>query len=139
MLAQSGQLTALCAHITVGLRGVHDVIDLIREPMIENVSSPSHLRPALQALLAELSDPGLGSRAMIRALLMQCVIDMLRKRLSKNGSALRWMAALADPSMWNALKAMLDAPGDDHSVESLANIVGMSRATFAKRFIFRLH
>ena len=44
------------------------------------------------------------------------------------------MAALADPSLWNALRLMLDALGDPHSVESLADSVGMSRAAFAKRF-----
>ncbi|WP_299962468.1 AraC family transcriptional regulator, partial [uncultured Roseobacter sp.] len=131
---ESGQLTALCAHVTVGLRGVTDIIDVIREPMIEDVSSPSHMRPTLQALLAEISAPSLGSRAMIRALLMQCVIVMLRKRLTENESTFRWMAALADPSIWNALKVMLDQPGDAHTVERLAEHVGMSRAAFAKRF-----
>lgn len=132
--ADSGQLTALCAHVSVGLRGVTDIIDVIREPMIENVSSPSQMRPALQALLAEVSNPQLGSRAMIRTLLMQCMIEMLRKRLTDNDSALRWMSALADPSLWDALKVMLDNPGDNHTVESLAESVRMSRAAFAKRF-----
>ncbi len=130
----SGQLTALCAHVSVGLRGVSDVIDVIREPMVENVSSLSQMRPALQALLGEVSNPQLGSRAMIRVLLMQCMIEMLRSRLSNSESALRWMAALADPSIWNALKMMLDNPGGNHTVESLAESVRMSRAAFAKRF-----
>lgn len=130
----NGQLTALCAHVSVGLRGVADVIDLVREPLIENVSSSSRMRPALQALLVEVSNPGLGSRAMIRALLMQCMIEMLRKRLADADSALHWMAALADPSVWNALRSILDAPGNNHTVESLAESVGMSRSAFAKRF-----
>ncbi len=131
---ESGQLTALCAHVTVGLRGVTDIIDVIREPMIENVSSPSEMRPILQTLLVEVSNPRLGSRAMIRTLLMQCMIEMLRKRLTQSDSALRWMAALSDPSIWNALKSMLDNPGAPHTVESLADSLGMSRAAFAKRF-----
>ncbi|MDA8746828.1 AraC family transcriptional regulator [Litoreibacter sp.] len=129
-----GQLTALCAHVSVGLRGVSDIIDVIREPMIENVSSPSQIRPILQALLGEVSNPQLGSRAMIRVLLLQCMIEMLRSRLTNNESSFRWMAALADPSIWDALKTMLDNPGDNHTVESLAGNVRMSRATFAKRF-----
>lgn len=129
-----GQLTALCSHVTVGLRGITDIIDVIREPMIENVSSPSQMRPVLQALLLEVSNPRLGSRAMIRALLMQCMIEMLRKRLTQSESTLRWMAALADPSIWNSLKLMLDEPGSNHTVESLAQSVSMSRAAFAKRF-----
>lgn len=129
-----GRLIALCSQVNVGLRGVADIIDLIREPLIENVSSPNPMRPALQALLYEISNPGLGSRAMIRALLTQCMIEMLRKRLAASDKALHWMAALADPAIWNALRSMLDKPGDRHSVESLADSVSMSRAAFAKRF-----
>ena len=102
--------------------------------MIENVSSPSQMRPALQALLGEISNPQPGSRAMIRALLMQSMIQMLRKRLANDENGLRWMAALADHTIWNALKAMLDNPGDNHTVETLAESVSMSRAAFAKRF-----
>jgi len=128
------QLTALCAHMRVGLRGVSDVIDLIRDPMIESVADGSTMQSALVALLSEISNPGVGSKGMIRALLTQCVIEMLRKRLTADDNQLQWMAALADPTIWNALRAMLDKPGDDHSVESLADGVGMSRSAFAKRF-----
>lgn len=131
---QDGDLIALCAHVDVGLRGVTDVIDLIREPLIEDVSSSSSIRPSLQVLLREISNPRLGSRAMIRALLTQCMIEMLRKRLSTTDSALHWMAALADPLVWDALRSMLDNPGYSHTVESLAQSVRMSRAAFAKRF-----
>lgn len=131
---EDGKLIALCAHVDVGLRGVAGIINLIREPLVENVLSPSRMRPALQALLYEISNPGLGSRAMIRALLTQCMIEMLRKRLDATDNALHWMAALADPTVWSALRAMLDKPGDSHTVESLADSVSMSRAAFAKRF-----
>lgn len=131
---QNGQMTALCAHVTVGLRGVADMIDLVREPLVERVVAENPLHHTLAALLREVSTPGLGSRAMIRALLMQCMIDMLRRRLSTPGTALHWMAALADPTIWHALRQMLDAPGDPHSVESLAASTGMSRSAFAKRF-----
>ncbi len=131
---EDGQLIALCSHVDVGLRGVTDIIDLIREPLVENVSSPSRLRSTLQALLHEISNPSLGSRAMIRALLTQCMIEMLRKRLAGADTALHWMAALADPTIWNALRVMLNKPGDNHTVESLADNVHMSRAAFAKRF-----
>lgn len=127
------QMTALCGRIRVGLRGVSDVIDLIREPLVERIGETSAMQGALQGLLCEISNPKMGSRAMIRALLTQCVIEMLRKRLA-TGRQLEWMAALADPMLWNALRAMLDEPGANHSVESLAESVFMSRSAFAKRF-----
>ncbi|MDV7200141.1 AraC family transcriptional regulator [Roseovarius sp. 10] len=132
--SEGGQITALCAHVRVGLRGAEDAIDLIRAPLIENVSNGSHLYPVLEMLLRELSQPIAGSRAMIRTLLTQCMIEMLRRRLMEGDEGLRWMAALRDPSIWEALNAMLDAPGDPHTVESLAERVGMSRTSFSQRF-----
>lgn len=129
-----GQMTALCAHVRVGLRGAVDVIDLIRSPIVEQIGPQNSMYPSLKQLLQELSEPKLGSRAMIRVLLTQCLIEMLRSRLVRGDEGLRWMAALRDPSVWVALRAMLDEPGTPHTVESLADKVGMSRSAFAARF-----
>lgn len=132
--ASNGQLTALCSHITIGLRGARDIVDLVRQPMVECVSPGSRIEQPLTRLLEEVSHPGLGSRAMIRAILLECMIDMLRLRLAAQDQALAWMAALKDPSVWAALRLMLDEPGQGHTVVSLADAVGMSRSAFAKRF-----
>jgi len=128
------RLVALCAHVTIGLRGAADVIDLIREPIVERITGCPSMQPLIGALLRELSAPRLGSRAMIRAILLQATIEMLRKRLTAHASDMSWMAALRDPQLWAALRSMLDAPGEPHSVETLAQAAGMSRSTFAKRF-----
>lgn len=129
-----GQLIALCAHVRVGLRGAENVVDLIRSPLVENICEESPLHATLAALLHEISAPTTGSRAMIQALLTQCMIEIFRRRLNDDDSGLRWMAALRDPQVWDALRVMLDAPGEPHTVESLAERVGMSRSTFANRF-----
>ena len=71
---------------------------------------------------------------MIRALLLECMIQLLRKRLLARDPALNWMAALIDQGLWNALRLMLDKPGDPHNVDSLAAAAGMSRSSFAERF-----
>jgi len=62
------------------------------------------------------------------------MIHLLRKRLLDRDPALAWMAALADERLWSTLHQMLENPGDDHSVESLADIAGMSRSAFADQF-----
>jgi AraC-like DNA-binding protein len=130
----SGHLIALCAHLSVGLRGAADIISLIRQPLVEDVSARSPIKPLMSSLMQEISNPGLGSRAMMRAILTQCMIELLRKRFKARDETLAWMAALRDSSIWNALRTMLDTPGDNHTVESLAASVGMSRSAFAKRF-----
>lgn len=133
--APSGnRLVAVCSQVKIGLRGVGDLIDLVREPIVEHVAPNSAISSPVSQLLAEMSSPGLGSRAMIRVLLMQCMIHLLRQRLAANDPGLAWMAALTDEKLWVALRLMLDTPGDAHSVESLAETAGMSRSTFSKRF-----
>jgi AraC-like DNA-binding protein len=127
-------LLALCGHVTIGLRGGTGLIDLIRHPMQIQIKSNSTLDAAMMTLLHELSEPKLGSRAIIRALLLQSMLNLFRERLIAKDPALDWMAAVGDTKLWNSLKSMLDGPGLPHSVESLADISGMSRSTFAKRF-----
>jgi AraC-like DNA-binding protein len=130
----SGKLLAICSDVKVGLRGVGGLVDLVREPIVEQVASDSPMSAPVDRLLQELSAPTLGSRAMIRALLLQCIIQLLRTRLQARDPALNWMAALIDERLWSALRLMLDRPSHPHSLESLADVAGMSRSSFAARF-----
>lgn len=128
------QMLVLCVRLSIGLRGAHQAINLIREPMLATTASRPRLATPLKAMLDELADPTIGSRAVLRAILHQCVIELLRAVVLENGDALSWMVNLKDPALWVATKAMLDDPAAPHSLESLAHTSGMSRSTFAKRF-----
>ncbi|MCL5777393.1 AraC family transcriptional regulator [Limibaculum sp. FT325] len=132
--AGAGSLRAICSHVQVALRGTSGLVDLIRQPIVLDVAEDAVVAGTVERLLAELAAPGLGSRAMIRALLLQCMIQLIRRRLAARDRALEWMAALADERLWAALRRMLDAPGAAHSVEGLAREAGMSRASFARHF-----
>jgi AraC-like DNA-binding protein len=89
---------------------------------------------AINALVGEVTQPRTGRRAMIRALLLQCMIEMLRQRLDAGDPAVLWVGALADPGLWRSLRRMLDDPGAAHSLDGLAEVAGMSRSRFAARF-----
>ena len=130
----SKQLVAVCSRVSLSLRTLHDLVDLVRVPIIQNVGAGSLLAFPIKAMLHELAEPGPGSMAMIRTLLLACMIEMMRRRLQDRDPSLAWMAALRDPKLWPALQSMLDAPGDAHSLETLAARAGMARSTFAKRF-----
>ena len=132
--AAQGTLLAVCSQMTVSLRGAGGLIDLIRQPIVEAISPDDPIAATISQLLNELSAPTTGSRAMIRAILLQCMIHLIRRRLSARDPALNWMAALIDESLWASLQQMLDRPGYPHTVESLAETAGMSRSTFAARF-----
>ncbi len=127
-------LVALCGRVSVGITGVSGILDLVRQPIVERKDAGSRAFSVIDDLVRELVQPVLGSKALIRALLHQCMIHLLRERLMANDRGLAWMAALVDEKLWSALRRMLDHPADAHSVESLADSAGMSRATFAKRF-----
>jgi AraC-like DNA-binding protein len=123
-------MLVLCASIRLGLQGAGTVIDLLREPIIEAAGAENLIR----LILDELADPGPGSRAQIRALLLYLIIATLRRSVLRQDPGTGWLVALADRSLWPALAEVIAHPGADHSVESLADRVGMSRARFAARF-----
>jgi AraC-like DNA-binding protein len=130
----AGNLLAICSRMSIGLRGTKGLVDLVREPIVEVVGEGDAIRGPVDRLLRELSSPRLGSRAMIRTLLLECMIYLLRGRFQAGDPAMSWMAALTDERLWTALRQMLEAPGDPHNLESLATTAGMSRSTFANRF-----
>ena len=129
-----GTMVVLCARLHLGLRGTHGLIDLMRAPLSLDLNTAPGAARAMETLLAEVAQQRTGGRAMVRVLLLQCVIEMLRGRLEAGDPAVMWLGALADPGLWRALCAMLDDPGAPHALESLAEAAGMSRSRFAERF-----
>lgn len=130
----AGKLVALCATFTLTLRRMRNLVDLIRAPIIERHAEMTTLGLPMEQMLREISSPGPGSRAMINALLLQCMIQLLRARMQAKDPALGWMDGLRDARLWPVIRDMLDHPGEGHSVESLAAQAGMSRSGFAQRF-----
>lgn len=129
-----GVLAAICGRVSVVYRGLGGTMDLLRSPVIEHLVPNDRVRNAMEDLVAELANPSIGTRALARSLLLQCMILLFRRRLQANDRSLAWMQGLADEGLWAALREMLDHPDRDHTVEALAERAGMSRATFAGRF-----
>jgi len=130
----SGNMVVLCSSIRLGLRETHGVVDLLRTPLTLDLGRSPRAQQAMAAVVGEVTQHRAGGRAMIRVLLLQCMIEMLRQRLEAGDPAVLWLGALADPGLWRALKAMLKDPGAPHTLESLAEAAGMSRSRFAERF-----
>lgn len=130
----SGNMVVLCSTIRLGLRETHGVIDLLRTPLTLDLGQAPRAEQAMAALVEEVTQARAGGRAMIRVLLLQCVIEMLRGRLEAGDPGVMWLGALADPGLWRALRAMLEDPGAPHTLEGLAEAAGMSRSRFAERF-----
>ena len=59
---------------------------------------------------------------------------LLRQHLLRDGADSPLVTALQHPRLARAVLAILDQPADPHSVGSLADLAGMSRASFAEHF-----
>lgn len=129
-----GSLLALCSHVNVGLRNTGNLIDLIREPIVERIDPTHALSGTIQRLTVEVMQPRIGGKSMVRILMLECILDLLRGRIEAHDPSLEWLHGLEDEGLWAALQVMLDQPGAPHSVESLAREAGMSRSSFADRF-----
>lgn len=108
-------------------------------PLLHLPAEVSEFRPGLQATLrmlsAELAEPGPGSQTIIDRLVDVLFVHVLRAWLDsgepEQGS---WLTALRDPLVAGAISHMHASPARPWTVAELASAVGLSRATFARRF-----
>jgi len=129
-----GGLVAICAHISLSLKNLHNVIDLVRSPIVDTVADNPGLATPVDQVLQEIARPSLGSSAMLRVLIQQAMIALMRHKLQSQDPGLAWTKALQDPKLWPVLTHMMKTPGGDHSLDTLADHAGMSRSTLALRF-----
>lgn len=128
---KTGIVTA-CGEVSVA--GV-DLFGGLSAPIIEHFDGPEGLRDQFIILLAESARPMIGTRALTEALLKQCLILLLRRMIQRGTAPLPWMVAMTDDRLARALRAILERSSDPFTVETLATIAGMSRSSFAARFI----
>ncbi len=92
------------------------------------------LRLTTHFLVEETRHPKPGSAIMIARLLDLLFIQSIRAWGSTSPSHLGWLSGLSDPQVGRALSAIHDDPARGWTVETLAEIAGLSRSAFAARF-----
>ncbi|WP_409469560.1 AraC family transcriptional regulator [Streptomyces sp. HC307] len=96
------------------------------------------LRAAVELLGAELAEPQPGSDTIVSSLLDTLLLYFLRAWWQgegrDTGHPTGWAAALADPGISAALRALHADPAHAWTVSELAARAGLSRAAFAGRF-----
>jgi AraC-like DNA-binding protein len=131
---QDADAATVCGTLDAGFTGRLGLFDSLREPIVEHLAAGDPLRHAFEAVLAELAAPKLGARALIEALLKQCLVLLVRRRFAGGGRA-SWLIPAGDERLSSALAAMLERPADPHTLGTLARTAGMSRSAFALRFM----
>lgn len=95
----------------------------------------SWLQGTLQFIAREARELRPGGETVITRLADVVVIEAIRRWLSRSPDANRgWLKAARDPQIGRAIVAIHRDPAADWSVETLAQVAGMSRSAFAARF-----
>jgi len=128
-----GILTA-CGEVRFAELSIPGLFTHLDKPMVEQFDGPAGLREQFIILLAESARPGIGTRPLTEALLKQCLILLLRRKIERGTAPIPWMAALTEPGLTRAMQAILGRFSEPFTVEILASIAGMSRSAFAARF-----
>jgi AraC-like DNA-binding protein len=128
-------IATACGELNLDTSSCSDPFRMMRRPLIAQFDGQSGLRNQFVLLLAECARPGLGSRALVEALLKQCLIMVLRRQIDNGGTDLPWAAGFADKRLAGALEMIFERPASHLSVGRLADIAGMSRSAFAAQFM----
>ncbi len=131
--------------LTTFVSGAFEIDALDAQPLLAVLPKLLHLKldpnrslafqSVLELLAAETEAPGLGSEAVTSRLFELLFVHAIRALASQQeGPTHGWLAALADPNLAHAIKAMHADPARDWTVEMLARQAGMSRSGFAGRF-----
>jgi len=126
-------LTVACGTVRACYGSSLGLFDHLHEVLAVDLSVFPEARPAIEGILAEQSRPSPGGSAMMTALMTQCLVYLFRS-LCGGPQCPPWLSALEDPRLARAIDRILEDPGTDHTVESLADAASMSRSAFSAQF-----
>ncbi|GAA3032495.1 AraC family transcriptional regulator [Streptosporangium longisporum] len=130
----------LCGAYLLDRSRAHPLLEELPEIVHLGTGAGRHpgLGSAAGLLGEELERSRPGSDAMVPALLDVLLLQILRawldERAGDGATTTGWSAALHDPAVAAALRAIHGEPGRRWSVEELGRHAGLSRAAFARRF-----
>jgi len=128
---------AACGRLHVTLGGSLGLFDMMRDPVVLDFSDHERMRGIFDALIEEEQNDSPGSRPMIAALMNQCLVIVLRRLEEQTGGQLPWLSAVQDMRLAPVMDKVLTDPGQPYSLETMAALSGMSRSSFAERFMSR--
>lgn len=125
----------VCATISASYGGALGLFDHLLGPVVADLSEGETLRVLFTLMLSEIAVPGIGTQALIEALMKQCLILLLRHHLLRLSVSSPFFSVLRDHRLARAITSVLEQPSSPHTVDSLALLAGMSRSAFAERFV----
>jgi AraC family transcriptional regulator, activator of mtrCDE len=129
------ELLVACGRVdaTYGRRvALFGVLD---RPIAVDFTGSADMAQLFHRLLEESTGQALGQATMLRASMTQCLVLLLRRLVEDRDDVPLWARTTQDRTMAAVVAAVLRAPGDPHSVESLARLAHLGRSAFAERFV----
>jgi AraC-like DNA-binding protein len=100
----------------------------------EHVEQAAILRANIERFRAEYLGRHIGHLLVLNHLAPIILVHIFRIYLSTEDARQNWLTSLSDPKLSRVIEAMHTKPGNLWSLESLAQLAGMSRAGFALSF-----
>jgi AraC-like DNA-binding protein len=128
------EIVVACGRIRATYGAETGIFDSLDAPIVEAFDAGHGIHHSFQTLLAELSEPALGTKALAEMLMKQCLVYVLRRLAGRGDLRLPWLSVAENPRLGAAVEAMLSEPARTHRVGDLAALAGMSRSAFSARF-----
>jgi len=108
--------------------------DALARPVVTSVLDDPAGRPVFTLLRAELARGAAGHPSLAMSLMSACVVQALRSAIEAAPAPRSQGEAATGLSVGRAVAAIRARPGDAHTVETLADLAGMSRSSFIRHF-----
>ena len=122
----------LCGALPAPYQGGLGFFDLLRTPVAGDSVAGVIPASVFDAMANEIAHAGFGTQAMCQALMKQGLIALLRNRRERETELAA--GTMLHPRLSKAVAAIIENPAAAHTVDSLASLSGMSRASFSDHF-----
>ena len=122
----------LCGALSAPYQGGLGFFDLLRAPVAGDMVTGVIPASVFDAMANEVAYAGFGTQAMCQALMKQGLVALLRNRRARETQLAG--GATVHPRLAKAIAAIIEGPMAVHTVDSLASLSGMSRASFSDHF-----
>ena len=130
----TGDTLLLCAAVSAPHDAALGLFDLLRRPVVDDLAASGIPAVIFEMMRSEVAHAGLGTQAMCQALMKQALITLLREHWLSIADGSLLTAAVNHPRLARTVTAIIEQPGAHHTVDSLASLAGMSRASFSDHF-----
>lgn len=128
------EIILICGYFKAAYATSADLFSTLLSPIVEQFDNEHEVGKRLQTIVAELAAQEVGMQAMTAALIKQVIVLLLRRTIGSGEATIERFALLRDIHITRAFAAMVSKPGAAHSLQSLAEVAGLSRSVFVARF-----